>query len=169
MSESFYQIELDSRIMNEWHDFFLGQAGVSGGLVGLLFVAISINLERILEFSALPEKALEALYTFSAVLFVSSLGLVPGQSPKLFGLEILIVGLIFWMTQVRALFKTRKSEYETYSRYALNQIPPLSAIVAGASTYAGLENGIYLVVPSIFVCMIAGIYLAWILLIEIRR
>ena len=155
--------------MNEWHDFFLGLVGVSGGLVGLLFVSVSINLERILEFPALPEKALEALYTFSAVLIVSSLGLVPGQSTKLFGLELLIVGLTYWVTQLRALMKTRKSDYETFSRYALNQIPPASAIVAGASTYAGIEDGIYLVVPSIFVCMIAGIYLAWILLIEIRR
>ena len=155
--------------MNEWHDFFLGLVGVSGGLVGLLFVSVSINLERILEFPALPEKALEALYTFCAVLLVSSLGLVPHQGIGTFGVEILLVGFFYWVTQIRALLKTRESDYETLLRYALNQIPPLSLITAGAMTCVGIDNAIYLVVPSILACMTAGIYLAWILLIEIRR
>lgn len=155
--------------MNEWHEFFLGQAGVSGGLVGLLFVAVSINLERILEFPALPEKALEALYTFSSVLIVSSLGLVPNQSFQTFGLEVLITGVVFWGLQLRALSKTRTSEYETPVRYVLNQLPPMSLLIAGALVYLGINNAIYLTVPAILMSMISGIYLAWILLIEIRR
>ena len=32
----------------EWHDLFLGAVGASAALTGLLFVAISINLEQIL-------------------------------------------------------------------------------------------------------------------------
>ena len=155
--------------MSEWHDFFLGQAGVSGGLVGLLFVSVSINLERILEFPVLPFKALEALYTFSSVLIVSSLGLVPNQSDRIYGLEILVIGLVFWGLQIRSLLKTRKSEYETRLRYVLNQLPPLSLIVAGGLMFIEVDKAIHLTVPSILICMLAGIYLAWILLIEIRR
>ena len=30
-----------------WHDFFMGTIGASAALTGLLFVAISINLEQI--------------------------------------------------------------------------------------------------------------------------
>ena len=33
--------------MDEWHDFFLAQAGASGVLTGLVFVAVSINLQEI--------------------------------------------------------------------------------------------------------------------------
>jgi hypothetical protein len=33
--------------MDEWHDFFLAQAGAAGGLAGLVFVAVSINLQEI--------------------------------------------------------------------------------------------------------------------------
>ena len=34
--------------MGAWHEFFLAQAGAAGVLVGLVFVGVSINLEKIL-------------------------------------------------------------------------------------------------------------------------
>jgi hypothetical protein len=34
--------------MGEWHEFFLAQAGAAGVLTGLVFVGVSINLEKIL-------------------------------------------------------------------------------------------------------------------------
>jgi hypothetical protein len=40
-----------------WHDFFVGSMGASAALTGLLFVAISINLEQILKFPNLPGRA----------------------------------------------------------------------------------------------------------------
>ena len=33
--------------MDEWHDFFLAQAGAAGVLTGLVFVGVSINLPKI--------------------------------------------------------------------------------------------------------------------------
>ena len=38
----------EERQMDEWHDFFLAQAGAAGVLTGLVFVAVSINLQQIL-------------------------------------------------------------------------------------------------------------------------
>jgi hypothetical protein len=49
--------------MGDWHDFFLAQAGAAGVLTGLVFVSVSINLEKILADlnSGLPGRAAEAL------------------------------------------------------------------------------------------------------------
>jgi hypothetical protein len=33
--------------MDQWHDFFLAQAGAAGVLTGLVLVTVSINLQQI--------------------------------------------------------------------------------------------------------------------------
>jgi modulator of FtsH protease len=76
-----------------WTDFFAADAGASAALAGLLFVAVSINLGRILEFSRLPLRAGEALVALLSVLFVATVGLVPGQSDYAYGLKVAAIGL----------------------------------------------------------------------------
>jgi hypothetical protein len=84
--------------MDEWLDFFLAQAGAAGVLTGLVFVGVSINLEKIVSEpgSGLPGRAAEALILLVAVLTLSILLLVPGQAPVMVGAEVLVVGLATW-------------------------------------------------------------------------
>jgi pimeloyl-ACP methyl ester carboxylesterase len=53
----------EERHMDEWHDFFLAQAGAAGVLTGLVFVGASINLQKIVSDpgSGLPGRAAEAV------------------------------------------------------------------------------------------------------------
>jgi modulator of FtsH protease len=69
----------------EWESLFVAEAGASAALAGLLFVALSINLERILKGTGLPGRAGEAIVLLLTVLVVSTFGLVPGQSPRVLG------------------------------------------------------------------------------------
>ena len=66
--------------MSAWENFFVAEVGASAVLAGLVFVGLSINLDKIIAGSGLPGCALEALVAMMAVLVVSSLLLVPGQS-----------------------------------------------------------------------------------------
>ena len=50
----------------EWTDLFVAMAGASAALAGLVFVAVSINVERILQYAGLPERALQTLCSCSA-------------------------------------------------------------------------------------------------------
>ena len=81
--------------MGDWHDFFVAEAGAAGVLTGLVFVGVSMNLERILSKpgSSLTGRAAEALILLVAVLTASSLLLVPGQGRGLVGHEVLVVGI----------------------------------------------------------------------------
>jgi hypothetical protein len=84
--------------MGDWHDFFLAQAGAAGVLTGLVFVGVSINLDKIVSDpnSGLAGRAAEALILLVAVLTASVLVLVPGQGLGVLGAEVLVVGLATW-------------------------------------------------------------------------
>ena len=65
--------------MSGWESFFVAQVGASAAVAGLVFVGVSINLDKILKYAGLPGRAQEALIVLMLVLVVSSLMLVPGQ------------------------------------------------------------------------------------------
>jgi len=58
----------------------LAGAGAAGTQTGLLFVAVSINLSRILEFPHLPDRAAGTLGLVMTILLTRILMLVPGRS-----------------------------------------------------------------------------------------
>jgi len=155
--------------MREWSDFFVAQVGASAGLAGLLFVAVSINLGQILKYPHLPTRALEALVTVLCVLVISTFALVPGQLALANGLEIGGTGLVTWGIQTIALTRTRKSGYETLPRYFFNQVPPLPFVVSGILLCVGHSSAIYWVVPGTLLCILSGVFSAWVLLVEIQR
>jgi hypothetical protein len=65
-----------------WSELFVATAGAVAALTGLLFVAVSVNIERILKLPGLPERgALTLLLLLSAVV-VSVIALIPGQSAE---------------------------------------------------------------------------------------
>jgi hypothetical protein len=155
--------------VHEWSDFFVAEVGASAALAGLLFVAVSINLAQILKYPHLPTRALEALATLLCVLVISTFALVPGQTPLVHGLEMGGTGLATWGIQTAALTRTRGSGYESFLRYFFNQVPPLPFVIGGIFLALGYSSGIYWVVPGTLLCILSGVYCAWVLLVEIQR
>jgi hypothetical protein len=71
-----------------WAGFLAVVAGVAATLTGLIFVAVSINLARILEFPGLPERAAETIVQLLGAMIIALIGLVPGQSALVLGVEL---------------------------------------------------------------------------------
>jgi modulator of FtsH protease len=156
--------------MQPWSNFFVAEAGAAAALTGLLFVAVSINLVRILEFEHLPTRAAETLIGLVSVLVVTTFALVPGQSLVAYGLEVGSTGLLVWIFQTVAVLRTRKSTYSrNLLRVLMNQLPPLPFVIAGGLMAAGRNSGLYWIVPGILLSFAQGIFGAWVLLVEIQR
>jgi hypothetical protein len=159
---------------SEWSDLFVAAAGASAALLGLLFVAISINLERILKYEGLPGRALEAMMMLTCVLIVSLAGLVPGQSHVALGLELLLVGATIAAIVLRQpIVVTAESGQEPVSwkltRWTVRLAGLVPIAIAGLSLVLEAGGGLYWLAAGIVLATVAAIAGAWVLLVEILR
>ncbi len=161
--------------MEGWDSFFLGQVGASAALAGMLFVAISLNLNRILSFPTLPDRALIALVLLLAILVVSSLMLIPGQSRMVIGLETLVVAIALAALAIRAGMRLRADtdrDHHGESRTSLVMFW-LTILLYGAggiiAVAGNLRAGLYWVAAAIIASFAKAILDAWVLLVEINR
>ena len=157
-----------------WENFFIAEVGASAALLGLIFVGVSINLTRIISLPGLPNRAFLALIILLTILITCSLLLIPGQSQTLIGIELLVVGLIVWITATRLdVIILLKKEPQYRSSYMLNmaltQLALLPYIVAGIIVLTRGAGGLYWLVPAIIISFIKALLDAWVLLVEINR
>ena len=159
----------------EWTDLFVAVAGASAALAGLLFVAVSINVERILKYEGLPERGIEALAMLLVPLIVSIAGLLPGQSHVALGLELLAIGGALVGVMLRLPVAHRLPEgIETPPRYAVNrQVVRLSGtvllLIGGLGELFAVAGGLYWVAAAIVLLILGAVVNAWVLLVEILR
>jgi hypothetical protein len=157
-----------------WANFFSAEVGASASLTGLVIVAISINLTRIVETPPLPGRAVETLAMLMGVLIVSSVALVPGQSSRIFGMEILAIGAAVWAIGVITQFLARGvpipgKKWAPLFRVLVAQVASLPFVIAGISILLGSDAGIYWILPGVIFCLLAGMLSAWVLLVEVVR
>ena len=158
----------------EWDSLFLAEAGASAALAGLLFVALSINLERILKGAGLPGRAGEAIMLLLAVLVVATWALVPGQSSTVLGAELLGSGLAVWLIVVGIHVQAVRghvapSRSLLVRRIVLAQAAILPLLIGGVSLLLRAGGGLYWLVPGILLCLLVAVLDAWVLLVEILR
>jgi len=156
----------------DWSDLFVASAGASAALTGLLFVAVSVNIERILEFSGLPERALQTLLLLLSVVAISLIGLVPGQTATALGVELLVLSVGF-CTAICWLLNRTVSGAREHERAALHlayTLPgALAPVVGGVSLLAGAGGGLYWIAAGIIAAILGASVNAWVLMVEILR
>lgn len=159
--------------MEPWGGFFIAQVGASAALAGLIFVAVSLNLTKIVASSHLPSRAFQALMVLMEILIVSSLALVP-QPLRWFGGEAAVVALPIWITAIvfdlRSLAIADKAyRQRSIQRMAISQAAALFFGVGAVVTLAFGLAGIYWLVPAIICSYLIALLDAWVLLVEINR
>lgn len=156
-----------------WSELFVACAGAGAALSGLVFVAVSINLDRILSLPGIPERGLETIAALLSVVVVSILGLIPGIGSETLGALLLIESLIWgagiFVLLFRGLALASRMHVERWFHIVLVVIATVPFIIGGSSVLIGSGGGLYWTVAGILGAIIAAAINAWVLLVEILR
>jgi hypothetical protein len=160
--------------MRGWDNFFMAQVGASAALAGLVFVGISINLTKIIASGYLPNRAQEALLVMLLTLIQSSLFLVPRQTSRSLGLEVLVGGLLAWAILIYLhadSFRRMDTDFRKRAIGAavMGQASVFSICAAGGVMIAAGPVGVYWLVPGLLLSYVVALANAWVLIVEINR
>jgi hypothetical protein len=157
----------------DWHELFVATTGAGAALAGLVFVAVSINIERILKFPGLPERALETVLLLLSVVVISIIGLVPGQDHVALGIELLIAGLlgatVIWRIALRTRLSGEEPKMWLTERLVVLGWGTLPFVIGGLSVLVTNGAGLYWIAFGIVGAIVGAVANAWVLLVEILR
>jgi hypothetical protein len=157
----------------QWSEFCTSFAGAAGALLGLVFVAVSLNLEPILADKELPQRAIETLIFFVYPLAASLLVQVPGLSATGLGIGEAVLAAGFIGLAIKDLPRWRSERADPLS-WRLTHLAPgvLIASIATIGAVATLTTsigGLYWLAGAMVVATASGLINSWVLLVEIKR
>jgi modulator of FtsH protease len=158
-----------------WTNFFLAAASASAALAGLVIVAVSVNITRILQFPQLPTRAAATVVNLILILVSSMATLVP-QPTRFLGFEIVFFGLLSWLFEVRSSQKAiaarvaaHRPRFESLLQATLGQLQTLPFIGGGVWLILRNLGGLYAIAFGTLVIFMADTLNTWVLMVEILR
>jgi modulator of FtsH protease len=162
-------------VAQDWNSFAVIAGGAAGALTGLLFVAVSLNRERIARHPALRGEAGQTLVLFLLPLLLSILLVIPGTSPQFLGagFVVLAAAATVVLMALAALARGKQpvgDDSEARLATLLDKISPnlltmLLILVGGCLQLAG-DDGLYWIAAAAALCLIGGVVNAWLFLIR---
>jgi hypothetical protein len=157
-------------VAQDWSNFAVITGSAAGALTGLLFVAVSLNRERIAGPIALRGQAGHTLVLFMLPLLLSVLLVLPGSSVTVLGTGLIVLAIV---AAVILTFIGREKKpagdgledrlARLLDKASPNMIVVVLILVAGCLQLAD-DDGLYWLAASSVLSLISGVVNAWLFL-----
>ena len=161
--------------VQDWGNFGLVVGGASGAMTGLIFVAASLNRDRIAGNPHLSAIAAQTLTMFILPLGIAITITAPGQASWVVGTELMAVGVLAAVVIARNERRKQRSSSGTDADSRLaqfldhnspNLLTTALTAIAGLTLVIGHGGGLYWAIPAVFFALVGGVVNAWLLLIK---
>jgi hypothetical protein len=166
-------------VLEAWIPFFTAAAGASAALVGLLIVAMSVNVEAIVAIPSMPARAAATISSLAIVVVESVLALIPGIGARWLGVIVLVCSLAAVAFAIDATVRMLRDDRghgqpvrlgERLGRALIGVIPAVLMIVGAVLLLAGAASaGLVLTAVGFAATFLVAVVNTWVVLIEIRR
>ena len=162
-----------SQIVAEWQPFYATIAEATATLLGLLFVAVSLNRAH-LDLKENTQLMSLARQTFAIYLFILTFSitiLIPKQSPKGLGIPLTLLGIygLYHFLREMVLHINNIKISISVRRYGWALLAFILMISASIHVIVHEDaDSLYHMVSSMFMLLVSATKSSWILLVEIR-
>ncbi len=156
----------------EWQNFAVVTGSASAALTGLVFVATSLNINRILAIGSLRIVASQTMILLIMPLAIATAITVPAAQHWTTGALLVFFALAFGALMYAPRLIVGRDERESgFSRRLRKSTPILTTCLftagAGISLVAGVGGGLAWIVPAVVLAFAGGVTNAWLLLIRL--
>jgi hypothetical protein len=163
--------------VEQWNVFYATLATACAALVGLLFVALSLNMETLSreENAGLMRVARKTFGDFLLVFMTSLIFLVPNLPPVGLAVALGFLGLSWTAETARLLARARKSSAEQVQvrhivrRYGLSLASGIGLTVVAIAMLFELTGALYALVAPLAGLIASACSTAWLLLTHAHR
>jgi hypothetical protein len=158
-------------MIDQWHDFFIMVGGAAAALTGLVFVAMSLNLETIAKDITHRNRAIGTLIGFTAPFIICALALMGEQNYLAIGLEWLAMSSIATAVYIIGYIQARKRGRSTLGlgvyRLTFGTSLYIAELIGAAMIINGHTLGLYIAAIAMLLLLAYTITGAWLLVIGV--
>jgi len=151
--------------LDAWRDFYLALATITGALLGLLFVAMSVRANEIGTNPAFRKRAQISTQGMATILVLSLVALIPRVGTLLFGITVLLVtvvnGIVYVIATGKVVRQVGSQSTGAWIRTMANGVGAVIAISGVVSLWLNKGWGLYLLVPPLLIIIGLWCVAAW--------
>jgi modulator of FtsH protease len=162
-------LALDAYRPDQWHDFFVMVGAGAAALLGLVFVALSLNVNVVTQDASHRYRAIDTLAGMAGVFAICALALMGGQDHVAVGIEWFVVATISIAVYVRGyILAARRGGSAAWllaRRVVAIAVLYVGQLVGAALLVAGHSAGLYVAAVAMVAALAFMISGAWLLVV----